>query len=64
MIIPKKCSVCKKLIWWWDKKEYFEITPDFRKTVHLNCFSMENYKKEMDKWFFQTQGFEEILTVD
>ena len=51
MLIPEKCVVCNRIVWWWNKKEFMEMTPDFGYTIHENCFTKEDYKKELNKWF-------------
>ena len=51
MIIPRKCQVCNRMIWWWDKIEWMEMTPDFCYSCHEKCFTPKNYEIEIDKWF-------------
>ena len=62
MIIPRKCAFCNKFVFWWNKKEWFEITPDWVAPVHRKCYTKKNAFTYHKKWFEDIE--EEIQTEE
>lgn len=55
----ERCRICNKFVWFWQDKEYLEMTPDFGYSCHKNCFNKEDYKREMNKWLKEI-GIKEV----
>jgi hypothetical protein len=49
--ICNRCPLCNKLVWFWNDRNFFEITPDWGLYVHKKCSTHKNRKNYINNWF-------------
>jgi len=46
-----ECPFCNKIVWFFNKRIFFEITPDWGLFAHRECYTKENALNYHKKWF-------------